>query len=117
VFTQALESGPGRVFGAFHGLDVLFLFQQLTLGGYQPSADERAVAGAFAGYWTNLAATGDPNGAGLPAWPRYDARTDPYLHLGTPVEARAGYRGDRCDLWDRLRGEATASLSQASGGW
>jgi para-nitrobenzyl esterase len=26
------------------------------------------------GFWSNFAATGDPNGASLPDWPRYNAQ-------------------------------------------
>jgi para-nitrobenzyl esterase len=37
-------------------------------------------------YWTNFAKTGDPNGPGLPAWPRYD-KTDEVMHLDADSKA------------------------------
>jgi para-nitrobenzyl esterase len=32
-------------------------------------------------YWVNFARTGDPNGSGLPVWPKYDATTRPYMEF------------------------------------
>jgi para-nitrobenzyl esterase len=42
----------------------------------EASAKDQAVARTIHGYWLNFAKTGDPNGAGLPHWPRYDAARD-----------------------------------------
>ncbi|KQU61930.1 carboxylesterase [Sphingomonas sp. Leaf339] len=52
-------------------------------------------------YWTNFVRTGDPNGAGLPQWPRYDVKERGYLSVGQegPVAAR-DLRGDICALRD-----------------
>jgi len=37
-------------------------------------------------YWTNFAKTGDPNGPGLPVWPKYGADKQ-VLHLDSPITA------------------------------
>ena len=37
-------------------------------------------------YWTNFARTGDPNGKGLPRWPRYDTQKQ-LIHFDNPIGA------------------------------
>ncbi|HEX7944022.1 MAG TPA: carboxylesterase family protein, partial [Phenylobacterium sp.] len=42
----------------------------------EASPADLAMAKTIQGYWLNFAKTGDPNGPGLPAWPRYSAAKD-----------------------------------------
>ena len=51
-------------------------------------------------YWTNFAKTGDPNGAGLPVWPKFDPAKRAYIQFtdAGPV-AKEGLRRPYCDLF------------------
>jgi para-nitrobenzyl esterase len=73
LFSHAFDSGRGRALGAWHGLELLWVFGHVDANGYRPSAAEQALSDAMIGYWSRFAATGDPNGAGAVAWPLYDA--------------------------------------------
>jgi para-nitrobenzyl esterase len=60
--------------GAPHGGDIGFVFGTLGAGrGGPPGAEDLEVSRMAQSYWVNFAKTGDPNGAGLPTWPRHVA--------------------------------------------
>jgi para-nitrobenzyl esterase len=51
-------------------------------------------------YWTNFAKTGDPNGAGLPKWPKHDAKTRAYVELSNDgVAQKNALRSGPCDIY------------------
>jgi para-nitrobenzyl esterase len=92
------RAAPGReAAGATHGAEVGYVFG--TLGTNYAQAD-RDLADAIQQYWTNFAKSGDPNGAGLPKWPRYDAKARGFIEFtdSGPV-AREGLRRPFCDLY------------------
>ena len=81
-FTRlAPGSDPIKV-GAFHSAELAYVF------GTQASVDrpwsdrDRTLSDQMEQYWTNFAKTGDPNGVGLPEWPRYGATAEAVMQLG-----------------------------------
>ncbi len=72
---------------AFHSDDIEYVFGTLdTRPGAEWLPEDRKLSDEMMDYWTNFAKTGDPNGAGLPAWPSYDERGN-VLHLNSEITA------------------------------
>ena len=77
--------------GAPHGGEIAYVFGTLSSGrGGPPSPEDLAVSRMAQGYWVNFARTGDPNGAGLPAWPRHDPKKDLIFDFRPDGSAGAG---------------------------
>jgi len=102
-YTHKLDNLGRRNPYAQHGIELLFVFQRLMIGGYRPSADESALAAFMGGAWGGLARDGVPVVPGGPSWPLYAPATDPHLVLeGGDIHAADGVRTDDCDFWDTL---------------
>jgi para-nitrobenzyl esterase len=88
---------PGEY--AFHSDDIEYVFGTLdTRPGAVWRPEDRKLSDQMMSYWTNFAKTGDPNGPGLPNWPKY-GEGDPVLHLDNPITSRPDENRARYDFW------------------
>ena len=84
----------GKRFGAFHGLEIPFVFGNLDLTSQsslkllltkRAVAKGRGLAEAMMTYWTNFAKTGNPNAASLPEWPPYHTTDRQRIYLDADI--------------------------------
>jgi para-nitrobenzyl esterase len=73
--------------GASHFSELWYVFDHLDQESWRWTAADRLLADAMAGYWVNFARTGDPNGPGLPAWPKFRPIDGAVLRLEDPIVA------------------------------
>jgi para-nitrobenzyl esterase len=77
------KPSPANPNGSGHGQEVAYVFGNLGVGGRSQQTDaDRALSNAMQSYWVNFAATLDPNGAGLPAWPSFTADKQQMMRFG-----------------------------------
>lgn len=86
--------------GAFHSGEIQYIFGVPGAGGTF-TADEATLSQTMMGYWTRFAATGNPNGNGLPTWPVLNA-TDQFMGIDVTSAVGTGAQHDDCAFWDSL---------------
>jgi para-nitrobenzyl esterase len=92
--------------GAPHATEIPFVFDTVAAKyNDQLAPQDSAIARVANTYWVNFAKTGNPNGAGLPQWPRYDPQRDELLDFGAEGTAKP-----ITDPW-RARLDVTAAVA------
>jgi len=74
--------------GASHFAELWYMFGHLDQEPWAWTQADRRLSATMVDQWIAFASTGDPNGGGRPAWPRFD-ETDPrVLELGDTIAAQ-----------------------------
>ncbi len=69
--------------GAYHGSEIQYLFDSEFT--FELTPPQQQLSAAMVSYWTNFAATGNPNGGSLPTWAPYDPTTDVFQSFIPPT--------------------------------
>jgi para-nitrobenzyl esterase len=92
--------------GARHAGEIEYVFGTLktALPKVPWDAADATLSGQMMTYWTNFAKTGDPNGPGVPTWPKYDAaKGTGVLHLDTTIAVRNDTNRARYEALDAIK--------------
>ena len=84
--------------GAQHASDIPYFFDTVAIKyGAQASTRDVGMGRAMSAYLVNFAKKGDPNGRGLPAWPRYTQASDQVMDFadsGKPLAQQDPWAAD-----------------------
>ncbi len=115
-FTRVSGMGRALKMGAFHSAEIPYVFGNLAIpmfdnpgnpaGALAARADiydggDRALSEQMSAVWVRFAASGNPNGAGLPEWPAYAPDSDQHLEWAETPRAGANLRKAELDFFEQ----------------
>ena len=123
-FSRVPPAPDAEQHGAYHTAEIPYVFGNLAGGSRYWYANrdygdvDQQLSEQMSGYWLNFAATGDPNGDGLPVWPAHTRKDDVAMEFGDSVHVTRGLRAERLDFFDHQyaahRGRDSATVAADS---
>ena len=96
-FTRIPATALSRKAGAFHGVDLAYVFGNIKKeDGYNETDFD--LSNKIMSYWVNFAKTGDPNGPGLPEWPAYNSSSDINMEFSDTIHTNKNLFKNECDF-------------------
>ncbi len=89
----------GHALGAFHTAEIPYVFDHLAARDWPWQETDRRLAATMSSYWVNFAATGNPNGAGLPTWPGFDEAAQKVMIFGDETRVGTHPAAARIAFW------------------
>ena len=86
--------------GARHSAEIPYVFGVLTWKEIPWQPVDFKISDAMMTYWSDFAKTGNPNGDGLPHWPRYTPHDRQLMVLGPHIHARPSTDEKRLEFID-----------------
>ncbi len=96
-FTRLPGTERARKLGAYHGVDLAYVFGNIKTSDGYDDTDVRLSA-EMMDYWVNFARSGDPNGQGLPYWPAYERALDLNLEFSGTLRRGRHLFKEECDF-------------------
>jgi carboxylesterase type B len=76
LWDHALPGPESAKWGAFHTSEVPYVMNTLYMSDRPFTGADRRIAEMMSSYWANFAASGNPNGKGLPRWPAVNEKRE-----------------------------------------
>lgn len=106
---------PGRPdlaeHGAFHSAEIAYALHSLPMWNRPWEPTDQLLMEQMSGYWANFAATGDPNGPGLPRWEAYHPAAHNIMVLGEKTGVRTGLEQAEFSVLDTWKAASQPELS------
>lgn len=104
-FTMVSSDERLKGLGSFHGMEIVYVFGNAeSVHQVTPREVDTALSETMMTYWTNFAATGNPNGEGVPEWPALEGAGGKYQELGETVTTKSGLYPQAYDLLMKVSG-------------
>jgi len=97
--------------GVFHSAEIAYALHSLPMWDRPWEPLDRQLSEQMSSYWANFAATGNPNGEGLPGWMRFDAKQHNVLVFNDSTSLRTGLLKTQFDFLDRWQAATTTDIS------